>query len=617
MPDADVRAGVPATDSDESATTPVPPGFGAVLIVVAVILGAAMAARLAWMSDDAYISFRYAEHLARGMGLVYNAGERVEGYTNFLWTVWCALGIRLGFAAESWATVSSIACFAATLAILGALAWRRRRMDSPLAGVPFAALLVAANRDACVFATAGLETALFTLLAVTGYAALEGIGETLPPDAAAERARKERDLPRAALAALALGLACLTRPDGVVFAAVGGAWVAYAARRRMRAVAAYAVVLAAIGVPYALWKLAYYGDLLPNTYYAKSAAIAWWDQGAVYVGLYFRKYPELPAGVLIAAVLGFAAWRGRTSNEAADDPHALDLGAAGRPALLASGFAIAYTLYVARVGGDFMFARLMIPATPFFALALEHVAGPLAKRAEGGSVHFPASIAALLVVLFVAAAQNPFPESTGNHGIVDERAYYAHPEAMGFRYSGADLRELTHGLQVRIAFSGAEAIVAYQSDVPVAIEAVAGLTDAYVAHQKLAHRGRVGHEKRAPFSYLIARRRVHFVIGQSRNLADSLRAYIPVLLMSYKSVKATLLTWDPTVMAELRRRGAQVDDFTAYLDRFIAEMPRMPDPLVAEVYLKSKQFYFDGVRDTAREEPFLRRLAGAGAGTPP
>src|SRR5262245_42468042 len=45
--------------------------------------------------DDAYISFRYARNLAHGLGLVYNEGERIEGYTNFLWTVLLAGGIKL------------------------------------------------------------------------------------------------------------------------------------------------------------------------------------------------------------------------------------------------------------------------------------------------------------------------------------------------------------------------------------------------------------------------------------------------------------------------------------------------------------------------------------------
>ena len=58
--------------------------------------GAIAAARQAWVCDDAFISFCYAENLTHGLGLVYNAGERVEGYTNFLWTLWVALGMKLG-----------------------------------------------------------------------------------------------------------------------------------------------------------------------------------------------------------------------------------------------------------------------------------------------------------------------------------------------------------------------------------------------------------------------------------------------------------------------------------------------------------------------------------------
>lgn len=53
---------------------------------------------LDWTSDDAYISFRYAENLSGGRGLVFNAGEKVEGYSNFLWVVLLAAGNFLGLA---------------------------------------------------------------------------------------------------------------------------------------------------------------------------------------------------------------------------------------------------------------------------------------------------------------------------------------------------------------------------------------------------------------------------------------------------------------------------------------------------------------------------------------
>ena len=50
------------------------------------------------MQDDAYVSFRYARNLVRGDGLVYNVGEPVEGYTNFLWTALAAVPLARGAA---------------------------------------------------------------------------------------------------------------------------------------------------------------------------------------------------------------------------------------------------------------------------------------------------------------------------------------------------------------------------------------------------------------------------------------------------------------------------------------------------------------------------------------
>ena len=53
---------------------------------VAVLLLLAWAHR--FVQDDAFISFRYAQHLARGQGLTWNVGEPpLEGFTNLLWTL--------------------------------------------------------------------------------------------------------------------------------------------------------------------------------------------------------------------------------------------------------------------------------------------------------------------------------------------------------------------------------------------------------------------------------------------------------------------------------------------------------------------------------------------------
>ena len=55
---------------------------------------------VAWfLTDDAFISFRYVRNLLEGHGLVFNPGEYVEGYTNFLWilelaALWELFGLR-------------------------------------------------------------------------------------------------------------------------------------------------------------------------------------------------------------------------------------------------------------------------------------------------------------------------------------------------------------------------------------------------------------------------------------------------------------------------------------------------------------------------------------------
>ena len=73
---------------------------GLVALGIAVLYG--LRVREYWfLSDDAFISFRYSRHLADGLGLVWNAGEPVEGYTNFLWVLLMAASLSLGLEPES------------------------------------------------------------------------------------------------------------------------------------------------------------------------------------------------------------------------------------------------------------------------------------------------------------------------------------------------------------------------------------------------------------------------------------------------------------------------------------------------------------------------------------
>ena len=89
------------------------------------VAGAAVVAAFArnvsfrrFIGDDAFISFRYARNWVEGNGLVWNAGEAVEGYTNFLWVVVMAAGLGAGVAPEELSIVLGVASGLAVLALV-------------------------------------------------------------------------------------------------------------------------------------------------------------------------------------------------------------------------------------------------------------------------------------------------------------------------------------------------------------------------------------------------------------------------------------------------------------------------------------------------------------------
>jgi arabinofuranosyltransferase len=87
-------------------------------VLVFMTAAAVLAILRAWLTDDAFISFRYARNLVEGHGLVYNPGERVEGYSNFLWTLWCALGLWMHIPAGLWAQIWGVVFYAASVGLL-------------------------------------------------------------------------------------------------------------------------------------------------------------------------------------------------------------------------------------------------------------------------------------------------------------------------------------------------------------------------------------------------------------------------------------------------------------------------------------------------------------------
>ena len=172
-----------------------------------------LAAIAAWIvrfvQDDAFITYRYARNLARGNGLVFNEGERVEGYTNFLWTVMHWLPERLGWSSPVFSQLVGIALMVATVAVT--LRFARRLFHSESFAF-LVALTLLANMTFLTYATGGLETMQQTLLVVSVAALL------LPVTADG----RGHEVARRVGAGVCGGLAVLTRMDSAVLVTV---WV--------------------------------------------------------------------------------------------------------------------------------------------------------------------------------------------------------------------------------------------------------------------------------------------------------------------------------------------------------------------------------------------------------
>src|SRR5207249_4597240 len=93
---------------------------------------------------------------------------------------------------------------------------------------------------------------------------------------------------------------------------------------------------------------------------------AWFEQGWTYTGLYFAKYWIAGVGAVAAFALLMARWGRRRAPGPGDDPWQAET-------TLALMLAAVQTLFVVKVGGDFMYARFLIPATPFYLIATELV----------------------------------------------------------------------------------------------------------------------------------------------------------------------------------------------------------------------------------------------------
>ncbi|MCB9876411.1 MAG: hypothetical protein H6835_02325 [Planctomycetes bacterium] len=555
------------------------------LAALAVLAAVWQAWALRWTCDDAFISFRYAKHFVDGHGLVFNldpAEAPVEGYTNFSWTMWLALGLMFGLGdqgLETWSVVWGIACHAGTVLLLAAIAWRA---SGGRALVPVAACAYAAIHHAASLAPAGLETALFVLL-----------GLVMLRYAIALRCARE-----AWLCGFVGVVAAMTRPDGALFVAAGGGFVLFdtIVRRAPRLLLGYGAPFLLAFVPYLLWRHAFYGHWVPNTAVAKSASEPFVAQGWLYVRDFFVCYWPLLSTL---PVLGwFALKKGDLLA-----PISPFLGR--RPWWAIAAFVLPYVAFVIWVGGDFMFSRFLLPVLPMLLLGWD-----LALQRWRPLWLQPVVMLALVVGLQLRLEPAGLDDPT--NAVSDNRRISMHEFAPGvtmadaFRIVAHDyLRPLFAGLDVRIAIAGGHANVAYWTDVPVAIEVAAGLTDAHIARLPYVARGKAGHGKPSDPEYLESRGvQLHFEDSYRKEQPDrepwrNIR-FVPV------DLHLRLVTWDRELMAELRRRDKDIDvqDFEQVLDDYLAAAAAKSKQQLADDFARFRRFYFDHNDDPARRARF-------------
>ncbi len=425
-----------------TAETRLPVAAWLVLLLAALVFLLHAVAYRGYLLDDAYISLRYAQHLVDGHGLVWNPGEPVEGYTNFLWVLLGAAFLKSGVEAmTAWKTVSALA----TLALLAILA-RLQRLGGHRRVLPAAVWLLASEGFA-YYATTGMETALFAALTVTAiYLGLREAGD----------GRRRGSL------AVFLLLA-LTRPEGVFLFALGQGLFALVEHTRrgvlgLRRRAADLLGFALVYGAYTAWRLVTYGEPLPNTYHARvTGGGEQLAAGLAYLAEWGSANPVFALALLAPAVVLLR--RARRTWRAVPELAAV------------WSIAVAWTVYVVAVGGDSMpYHRFFLPILPLWAVLLSwtlSAAGRAWPRLAGGGRLL--GIAALLLVVQLLA---------GRASEEPVRAFVAHRTTAVGLEAGRHFAATRDGDEL-IAVNTAGALP-YASGLP-ALDML-GLTEPQIAH---------------------------------------------------------------------------------------------------------------------------------------
>jgi arabinofuranosyltransferase len=376
--------------------------------------------RFDFLCDDAFITFRYARNLAEGHGLIFNRGVEppVEGYSEFLWAIVMAGGVKLGLSPLVLSRVLSVTAGLVLVAVTTRLLVDRVAPTRHAARG--AALFLGCLPPLAVWSTGGMATMPFAASLVVLFALLWH----------GERPAAPWKL------GVAASLVVLLRADGAYWVAwilgtgIVSGWLARE-RARWRPALLGAIFSLVVFAAHLTWRVTTYGDWLPNTARAKvglsGAAL---ERGSDYVAHVLLTFPGL---ILALALALLARHRG--------DSRLI-------PLWIVTAASLGYTVVV---GGDFMaFGRFVVPALPFVVLLLG--AGLSGMERRFGTVGaLAATLLCIVTVLPPAFSGALTPTSwrsafsvRRNHPGAAERGEYEQWWRM--RYQMNEWRDLGRGL---------------------------------------------------------------------------------------------------------------------------------------------------------------------------
>jgi arabinofuranosyltransferase len=472
---------------------------------------------LSTIAEDAFISFRFAKNLAAGNGLLWNVGDPpVEGYTNFLWILISAGTLYAGFNLLIFSQITGIIVSIILLIYVYLFCRRILEFDKYVSFLPV--LFLAFSGPLATWATSGMETNLFTLLVFGSFYYLVSYWKF----------QKNKLLIFSLLLNM---LATLTRPEGFGIFLILTAFHLYNLyklknRKGLQTGVVFALLFYIVPILiYFVWRLSYFGYLLPLTFYAKTGGTFYqWFRGLRYI--FFFSFHYLAPLVPIIFVFLFIK---------SDRIRFLDFVKPGKKKndniflsiQLIFIISFLYTFYIIFVGGDYMaMYRFFVPILPFIYLLVASLLNSILK-----SFVVTKKQKFIFTVLILFALGGTIVQSTPL-----ERFLFTKPSNTHGQYQGV-LTERWHTNRLTLLgkffndykkseeeslATGAIGAISYYSNMK--IYGLHGLVDPFIAKKEMKNIGKgfPGHEK-SDLLHILSKHPNYFMF--SRELTEEPLSY--------------------------------------------------------------------------------------------